>query len=136
MGLILDASVLIPAERKAQNAPAAIADLLRCFPGEDLAVSAVTVAELAHRVARSNTPAREIGRQFLLELMGAMSVYSVTTSIALSAGRMDGDCTARGLRIALAGLLIGATALELGYRVATISLRHFQMIPQSGIVPF
>ena len=127
MGLIVDASVLIPAERNAQNAPAAIADLLRCFPGEDLAVSVVTVVELAHRVARSNTPAREqIGRQFLLELRGAMSVDSVTTSIVLSAGRMDGDCTAWGVRIALPDLLIGATARELGYRVATISLRHFR----------
>jgi predicted nucleic acid-binding protein len=34
-----------------------------------------------------------------------------------------------GTRIALSDLLIGSTALELGYAVVTHNLRHFQMIP-------
>lgn len=137
MGLILDSSVLIPAERKRQNAHQAIADIATRFPGEDLALFAITIVELAHGVARSNAPVREqMRRQFLHELITAMPVYPVTTSIALNAGRIDGECTGRGLRIALADLLIGATALELGYKVATINLRHFQMIPQLGILPF
>jgi predicted nucleic acid-binding protein len=33
------------------------------------------------------------------------------------------------MRVALGDLLIGATALELGYAVATANVRHFQMIP-------
>jgi len=32
--------------------------------------------------------------------------------------------------------LIGVTALELGYSVATTNVRHFQMIPGLDIVPF
>lgn len=137
MGLILDSSVLIPAERKGQNAYQAIEGLTTRFPGEDLALSAITVVELAHGVARSNTPAREhMRRQFLQELIAAVPVYPISTSIALNAGRMDGECTAKGIRIPLADLLIGATALELGYRVATINIRHFQMVPNLGIVPF
>lgn len=138
MGLILDSSVLIPAERKGQNAHSAIAELTRRLPGENfgLSVSVITVLELAHGAARSNTPQRQqLRRQFLHELIAALPVYPVSTSIAFNAGRMDGECSTRGLRIALADLLIGATALELGYRVATINLRHFQMIPQLGIVP-
>jgi predicted nucleic acid-binding protein len=35
--------------------------------------------------------------------------------------------------VALADLLIGVTALELGYRVATANVRHFQMVPGLGI---
>jgi predicted nucleic acid-binding protein len=35
----------------------------------------------------------------------------------------------RGIRVALADLLIGSTALELGYAVATHNVRHFGMIP-------
>ena len=137
MGLILDSSVLIPAERKGQNAHAAIADLTERFPSQDLALSVVTVVELAHGISRSNTPQREqIRRQFLHELIQAIPVYPVTTSIALNAGRIDGQCTATGVRIAIADLLIGATALELGYGVATINLRHFQMIPQLGVISF
>jgi tRNA(fMet)-specific endonuclease VapC len=137
VGLILDSSVLIPAERKGQNAHAAISDLVKRFPGEDLALSVITVVELAHGIARSNTSQREqLRRQFLSELMAALPVHPVDTSIALNAGRIDGECTAKGIRIALPDLLIGATALRLGYRVATVNLRHFQMIPHLDIVPF
>jgi predicted nucleic acid-binding protein len=137
VGLILDSSVLIPAERKGQNAHGAVADLTSRFPGEDLALSAITVVELAHGIARSNTQERQrMRRQFLNELIAAVPVYAVTPAIALNAGRIDGECTGRGVRIALADLLIGATALELGYRVATINVRHFQMIPHLAIVQF
>ena len=46
------------------------------------------------------------------------------------------DLCAQGVRVALSDLLIGVTALELGYRVATANVRHFQMVPGLGIVPF
>jgi predicted nucleic acid-binding protein len=49
--------------------------------------------------------------------------------MALRAGRLDGENTAKGIRLALADLLIGVTALELGYGVATSNLRHFHLIP-------
>ncbi|HEX3744367.1 MAG TPA: hypothetical protein VHW09_10570 [Bryobacteraceae bacterium] len=58
-----------------------------------------------------------------------MPVHPVTVPIALRAGQLDGQMTTAGSRIALADLLIGLTALELGYSVATGNLRHFQMIP-------
>jgi predicted nucleic acid-binding protein len=38
--------------------------------------------------------------------------------------------------VALADLLIGVTALQLGYRVATGNLRHFQMVPGLQIISF
>ncbi len=53
----------------------------------------------------------------------------VATPIAIRAGRIDGSLHAKGLRVALADLLIGATALELGYSVVTHNMRHFEMIP-------
>jgi predicted nucleic acid-binding protein len=37
---------------------------------------------------------------------------------------------AAGTRIALADLLIGSTALELGFAVATANARHFGLIPK------
>jgi predicted nucleic acid-binding protein len=40
---------------------------------------------------------------------------------------------AAGKRIALADLLIGSTALELGYSVATANVRHFATIPDLSI---
>jgi predicted nucleic acid-binding protein len=56
--------------------------------------------------------------------------------VALRAGQIDGENTAKGIRLALADLLIEVTALELGYGVATGNLRHFQMVPGLEIVPF
>lgn len=66
--------------------------------------------------------------------MDALPVHPVSIPIALRAGRIDGENCARGIRLALADLLIGVTALELGYRVATGNVRHFRMVPGLDIV--
>jgi len=137
MGLILDASVLIAAERQGRNAWQALSDIAQRAGGEDVALSVVTLIELAHGVARADTPERKaMRRQFLHELTAAVPVHPVTVPMALRAGQIDGENTAKGVRLALADLLIGVTALELGYRVATGNLRHFQMVPGLEIVPF
>ncbi len=68
-------------------------------------------------------------QRFLNELLAALPVHPVSVSVALRAGRIDGENAARGVRLALSNLLIGVTALELGYRVATGNVRHFQMVP-------
>jgi tRNA(fMet)-specific endonuclease VapC len=135
MGLILDSSVLIAAERQGRNARQALAEIAMRVAGEDVAVSVVTLIELAHGVARANTPQRKATRrQFLNELMTALPMHPVTVPVALRAGQIDGENAAQGIRLALSDLLIGVTALELGYRVATANVRHFQMVPGLGIV--
>jgi predicted nucleic acid-binding protein len=135
VGLILDSSVLIAAERQGHNARQALAEIALRTAGEDVAVSVITLIELAHGVARANTPERKASRQQLLnELVVALPVHPVTVPVALRAGQIDGENTAQGIRVALSDLLIGVTALELGYRVATANVRHFQMIPGLEIV--
>jgi predicted nucleic acid-binding protein len=47
-------------------------------------------------------------------------VHPVTVEIAELAGRIEGEQAARGVSIAFEDLLIGATALHLGYEVATL----------------
>lgn len=100
-------------------------------------MSVVTLIELAHGAARAETPQRKMmRRQFLHELTTALPLHPVTIPIALRAGQIDGENTAKGVRLALSDLLIGVTALELGYSVATANVRHFQMIPGLVIVLF
>ena len=112
MGLILDSSILIAAERKGKNARNALAEIALQAAGEDVAVSVVTLMELAHGIARANTPERKATRQqFLNELIAAVPVHPVSTSVALRAGRIDGENAAQGVRLALSDLLIGVTAL-------------------------
>ena len=135
MGLIPDSSVLIAAERQGQNAQQALSAIALRAAGEDVAISVVTVIELAHGVARADTPQRKASRrQFLSELLTVLPVHPVTVPVALRAGQIDGENSAQGIRLALSDLLIGVTALELGYRVATTNLRHFKMVPGLGIV--
>jgi predicted nucleic acid-binding protein len=55
--------------------------------------------------------------------------YPVTTDLARKAGRIDAEQQARGIRIAFQDLLIGVSALDLGYAIMTRNVRHFQMIP-------
>jgi predicted nucleic acid-binding protein len=130
LGLILDSSVLIAAERKGHNARQALTEIALRVSGEDVALSVVTVIELMHGAVRADSPSRNaMRRQFLNELLTAVPVHPVTVPIALRTGQLDGENTAKGIRLALADLLIGVTALELGYGVLTGNVRHFERIP-------
>lgn len=129
MGLILDSSVLIAAERLGQSAYKTI-QTIGYDSNEEMAISTVTILELAHGVARADSEKRRRNRQqFLDDLLTGMPVHAVNVPIALRAGQIDGFLQAQGTRIALADLLIGATAIELGYAVATRNVRHFERIP-------
>ena len=95
-----------------------------------MALSVVTLIQLAHGAARADTAERKtMRRQFLQELTTVCPVHAVTIPVALRAGQIDGESLAKGVRIALSDLSIGVTALELGSRVATANVRHFQMVP-------
>ena len=137
MGLILDSSVLIAAERRGRNARQALSDIAVSAAGEDVALSVVTLLELAHGVVRANTPQRKATReQFIREVMEAVPVHPISPSVALRAGQIDGESSARGTKIPLSDLLIGVTALELGYRIATGNPRHFNMVPGLSVIAF
>jgi predicted nucleic acid-binding protein len=129
MGLILDSSVLIAAERQGKNARQVLSTLAAGIGQTEVGISVVTLLELAHGAVRAESPERKLKREkFIEELLVAMPVYPVTVTIALRAGQLDGQNQARGIKVPLADLLIGVTALELGYGIATANLRHFQQI--------
>jgi predicted nucleic acid-binding protein len=50
------------------------------------------------------------------------------------AGQIDGEQTAQGVIIPFPDLLIGGTALSLGFSILTGNLRHFQMIPALNVL--
>jgi predicted nucleic acid-binding protein len=135
MGLILDSSVLIAAERQGKNARNVLTNIAAGIGETEVGISAVTLIELAHGAARADTPERRTKReQFVEELLTAVPVYAVNVPIALRAGQLDGHNQARGVRVPLPDLLIGVTALELGYSVGTANLRHFQQVPGLSVV--
>ena len=137
MGLILDTSILIASERRGEP----IEDILRytrAVHGEvEVALSAISVVELTHGIYRAKSDAdRERRRVFAAGVLHDFVVHPVTLEIAELAGRIEGELAAQGKLIALQDLLIGATALSLGYDVATLNLRHFQMIPGVKVIAF
>ena len=130
MGLVLDSSVLITAERKGES----VGDLLRrlfvSLGDQEMAMSAVSVVELGHGIYRAIRPEMRNRRQaFLDDLLGSVPTYPLTVEIALLAARIDAEQRERGIRIPFPDLLIGATALHLGFDVITENARDFERIP-------
>ena len=51
-------------------------------------------------------------------------------------GRIEGEQAAQGNILPFEDLAIGATALHLGFDVATLNVRHFQRIPGLAVITF
>jgi predicted nucleic acid-binding protein len=93
------------------------------------------LTELVHGIYRAQTPETRLRRQsFVDELLRDLAVYPYTRSTALLAGKIDGEQQAQGVTIPFGDLLVGVTALELGFSVVTANLRHFRLIPGLQIV--
>src|SRR3989454_11243931 len=125
MGLILDSSVLISAERQGKNARQMLTSIAGKIGETEVGISVVTLVELAHGAARADTPERGANRQnFIAELLTAMPIHPVTVSLSLRTGQLDREKQTRGIRNPLSHLLIGITALELGFSRGTGNLPH------------
>ena len=130
LGIILDSSVIIAAERKRHTVGDLLTSVEQTFGEVEIAISAVTLAELVHGVARANTPEIRRGRRsFIDELKKHVPVHPVTDSTAEIAGQISGEQAAKGITLPADDLLIGASAIEQGYAVATLNTRHFAKIP-------
>lgn len=137
MGLILDTSVLIASERRGFGVED-ILDQARLIHGEiDIAISTVSVVELTHGIYRARTDADRMRRRIFSEgVFEEMVVHPVSLEIAQLAGRIEGEQAAEGNIIAFEDLVIGATALHLGFDVLTLNAKHFQRIPALNVVQF
>jgi tRNA(fMet)-specific endonuclease VapC len=135
MGLILDSSVVIASERRRETVERLIERVVTATGDQEAALSAIGVTELIHGLYRAQTPALRLRRQsFLDELLKALTVYPYTKETAMLAGKLDGEQQSKGVVIPFGDLLIGATALSLGFSVLTENLRHFQQIPGLSVI--
>ena len=137
MGLILDSSVVIAAERCGDTIEHFIERVVNVTGDQDAALSAIGLTELIHGLYRAKTPAIRLRREsFLTELLADLTVYPYTKETAMLAGKLDGEQQSKGVVIPFGDLLIGATALSLGYSVLTVNLRDFRRIPGLSVVQF
>ena len=130
MGPILDSGVVIAGERKRQSAASLLSTIRASFGPEAIALSTVSVVELEHGIWRAKDAVQAANRQrFFDDLFAAVPTYPLTFSIARRAARIDGESRPRGVTIPFQDLIIGVTALEFDYAVATANVRQFRMIP-------
>ena len=137
MGMILDTSILIDSERRGEG----VEDILRrirAAHGEiDIALSTVSAVELSHGIYRARTDADRARRSVFAEgVFHGLIVHPMTLEIAQLAGRIEGEQAAKGITIDFEDLVIGATALHLGFDVATTNVKHFQRIPGLKVATF
>lgn len=135
LGVILDSSVVIHAER--QHLPLAqfLQQIRQLIGEQEAALCSITIAELAHGVYRADSGQRRARRRaFLDALKAAVPVYPVTEATAELVGKIGAESAAAGVIIPFDDLLIGACALERGYAVATSNLRHFQKVPGLHVI--
>ena len=137
MGLILDSSILIAGERRGETVRQVIERVRAAHGDAESALSAISIIELTHGIYRAKTDEDKARREaFTDELARDMIVHPVSLAIAQLAGRIEGEQAAKGVSIALEDLLIGATALHIGFEVATLNVKHFQTIPGLKVVRF
>jgi len=130
MGLILDSSVVIAAERRGDNVTQMLRQIVAATGDQRTVLSSVGLTEPVHGIYRAQTAeARSRRDSFIRELLNDVEVYPYTKETALLAGKIDGEQQSRGIIIPFGDLLIGATALEVGYSMVPANVRHFRLIP-------
>ena len=89
LGVILDSSVVIEAERQHLNAAQFLKQIILKIGETEAALCSITVAELVHGIYRADTPERRGRRRaFLDELKAAVPVYPITDGTAELVGKM------------------------------------------------
>jgi predicted nucleic acid-binding protein len=135
VGLILDSSVVIAAERRGDTPEQLVQQVISVAGNQEAALSSVGLTELVHGIYRANSAQVQSRRQsFVDELRIGLTVYPYTAETAMLAGRIDGEQAAKGVIIPYADLLIGATALSLAFSVLTSNMRHFTLIPGLHVI--
>jgi predicted nucleic acid-binding protein len=79
VGLILDSSIVVSAERRGDTVAQLLRNIATVTGDQEVALSAIGLMELIHGIYRADTPQRRNAReQFINELMSDVDVYPFT----------------------------------------------------------
>lgn len=132
MGVMLDASVLIAAERERFDLEGMLRNL---EPESPVGLSVITAAELLHGVERADTPERRQRRgQYVEGLLQRFALFELTLSDARVYSRIWSSLQSAGITVGAHDLLLAATCLRLGFRVATLNVSEFVRVPGLQLV--
>jgi tRNA(fMet)-specific endonuclease VapC len=130
LGVVLDSSTVITAERKKLPVPQLIEAIQTVYGEIEVSLSPVTVAELVHGIYRAKSPeASQRRRAYIEELVDLVPIHPATKQTAFLVGQIQGQEAAKGNVLPFNDLMIAAAAIEQGYAILTENLRHFEKIP-------
>jgi tRNA(fMet)-specific endonuclease VapC len=131
MGLVLDTSVLVAAERRTVRFEA----LLESLGEEPVAVAAITASELLHGCHRAGDPGIRARRAAFVEaLLGTLPVLPFGLPEARRHAELWAELARTGSTIGPHDRLIAATALAQGHALVTINQREFSRVPGLRLV--
>src|SRR5690242_2339058 len=130
MAIILDADIIIRGEKGIFDFQKWVASL----PNEQFEIAAITVAELWHGVERATGKHRATRERYLRTVLESLPIIPYTEQTAYEHARVWAELEIRGKRIGFYDLIVGATALERGDKVATFNKRHFTQIRRLSVV--
>lgn len=131
MGLILDTSVLIAAEKQRFDLPR----LLAAQGTTPVFLAAITAAELLHGVERAKPPERRQTRaRFVESLLAVITVIDFDLPIARRHAALWAALESNGQIIGAHDLQIAATALHHDCALATLNQAEFHRVPGLRLV--
>jgi predicted nucleic acid-binding protein len=130
VGLLIDSTVLIHAERRGRTVDQLIQDIMSRFGDVELALSVMSAGELFHGCWRADSPARRAQREEYVEsVLSAIPAVPISLEVIRVFGQIDAKLRTAGERIATSDLLIACTALTRGDEIVTGNIRHFDHVP-------
>ncbi len=96
---------------------------------EEVAVAAITAAELLHGVHRATEEHRGRRAAFVEAVLAAFPVLAFDLLVARVHARLWAGLAASGTEVGAHDRLVAATAMSAGWKVATANLRHFDRVP-------
>jgi len=125
MGVILDTSVLIEAERGRLD----IEGWIRGREEEPFGLSVITVSELLHGVHRADSRKRRLKRSAYVErVIELFPVFPFDLAASRVYAEIWAEHAGKGVHIGAHDLLIASTAVSLGFSVASFNPRQFERI--------
>lgn len=131
MGILIDSTVLIAAERRRLAPSELIGEILHRWGDVELALSVMSAGELLHGCWRAETPARRARREEFVEaLLSAVPVVDVTLPVIRIFAQVDAKLRTSGMKLPTSDLIIACTALSRGDSIVTGNVRHFDRVPR------
>lgn len=126
MGLVLDTSILIAAEKGGLR----FEPWLEQAGAEPVGIAAITASELLHGCHRARSAAVRSRRSAFVEaLLELLPILPFGLVEARRHAELWAELTRAGTPVGPHDMLVGATALARGDAIATLNVREFSRIP-------